>query len=313
MKRGSRQWRCRIDHGYKARIKILVKSLGIDNFSEEVNNEWIHLKDGPSTLTEEEYLRISTMFSPADYQPNKADDTQVSDPAFSRWISSNVKDHKVDGYSSIVISTKPGISSAPGDLTSQQMAMIAHIASIYGFDEIRVSHEQNIILPDIRKLDLYEVWEKLSNSELATANNGLLTDIITCPGGDYCSLANAKSIPIAHAIQQRFSDIETVHTIGELDLNISGCMNACAHHHIANIGILGVDKKGRECYQVTIGGEQGKVIGPSFSANEMPGVVENLLSTYQRYKEVDEKFINTVHRIGLAPFKEHLYPKAITK
>lgn len=204
----------------------------------------------------------------------------------------------------------------PGDVTSTQMEMVADWADEFGFGEIRIAHEQNLVLPDIRKGDLYALWQKASECGLATPNAGLLTDIIACPGGDYCSLANAKSIPIAQAIQQRFDNLDFVHDLGELSLNISGCMNACGHHHIGNIGILGVDKNGSEFYQITLGGAQGKksalgkVIGPSFSAEEVPAVVEQIIDIYTRYREPEELFVDTYQRIGVEPFREKVYSGA---
>ena len=236
-----------------------------------------------------------------------------SHPPFSRWVARNVVAHKVTGYASVVISTKPGASAPPGDVTAEQMDVIALLAEQFGFGEIRVAHEQNLVLPDVRKADLFNLWQALDLIGMATPNAGLLTDIIACPGGDYCSLANAKSIPIAQAIQQRFEDLDYLHDLGDISLNISGCMNACGHHHIGNIGVLGVDKNGSEFYQVTLGGSQGndsclgKVIGPAFSATEMPDVIEKVLATYKNYRELDETFLAVVQRIGLEPFKEHLY------
>ena len=308
----------RRDNKYKARIKILVKELGIDAFAHEVEEEWQYLKDGPAELTEEEYWRVAKSFAPPVYKP--ADELDLTfgshlstSEEFARWVSRNVHPHKVAGYASVILSTKPGMSSPPGDVTADQMDAVADMADTYGFGEIRIAHEQNIILPDIRKADLFEVWQKAVALGLATPNIGLLTDIIACPGGDYCALANAKSIPIAQSIQQRFEDLDYIHDLGELSLNISGCMNACGHHHIGNIGILGVDKNGSEWYQVTIGGAQGnnsslgKVIGPSFSAEQIPDVIEQLVETYIGHRELDEPFVQTVKRIGLDPFKSRVY------
>jgi len=195
------------------------------------------------------------------------------------------------------------------------MNAIANWADKYGFGEIRIAHEQNIVLPDVRKCDLFDLWQAAKTIGLATPNVGLLTDIIACPGGDYCSLANAKSISIAHAIQARFDSLDYLHDLGEISLNISGCMNACGHHHIGNIGILGVDKNGSEFYQITLGGAQGnnsqlgKVIGPSFSAHEVPDVIEKIVAVYCRYRELEESFIHTFHRIGIEPFRELAYEK----
>ncbi len=310
----------RRDNKYKARIKILVKALGIEAFACEVEEEWEQIKDGPAELTVEEYRRVAEHFLPPAYE--RLADTDLAygshllhSPEFARWVSRNVQPHKVAGYASVVLSTKPGVSAPPGDVTAEQMEQVADWAEAFGFGEIRVSHEQNLVLPDVRKADLFSLWKQASAAGLAAPNIGLLSDIIACPGGDFCSLANAKSIPIAQAIQQRFEDLDYLHDIGELSLNISGCMNACGHHHIGNIGILGVDKSGSEWYQVTIGGAQGKssalgkVIGPSFSAVQIPGVIECLVETYIDYREREELFVETVQRIGLEPFKERVYHK----
>ncbi len=308
----------RRDNKYKARIKILVKALGVEAFAREVEEEWQHIKDGPAELTEAEYRRVAAQFAPPAYAA--LDDADLGygsaltrDAAFARWAERNVQPHKVAGYAAVVLSTKPGPAMPPGDVSAEQMEGIAELAEHYGFGEIRIAHEQNLVLPDVRKADLYAVWQRASELGLTTPNIGLLTDIIACPGGDYCSLANAKSIPIAQAIQERFADLDHLHDLGELSLNISGCMNACAHHHIGNIGILGVDKNGSEWYQVTIGGAQGKasalgkVIGPAFGAEQIPEVIERLVDTFVAYREGDEPFVDTVQRIGLEPFKERVY------
>ncbi len=311
----------RRDNKYKARIKILVKALGADAFSAEVEEEWAYLKDGPSTLTTEEYERVAEFFQVGEYEPQIADapddDSNIDKTHFLQWCKRNVHGHKVPGYASVTLSTKPGAAVPPGDVTAAQMEQIAAWADRFGFGEVRVAHEQNIILPDIRKRDLYELWERAVTVGLATPNRGLLTDIIACPGGDYCSLANARSLPIAQAIAERFENLDYLNDLGELSLNISGCINACGHHHIGNIGILGVDKNGEEWYQVTIGGAQGndsvlgKVIGPSFRAEEMPDVVEHLIDTYVTYRIPQEPFIATVARIGIEPFKLSVYGEPV--
>ncbi|MFC2972931.1 nitrite/sulfite reductase [Azotobacter bryophylli] len=308
----------RRDNKYKARIKILVKALGVEAFAREVEEEWRHIKDGPAELTEAEYRRVAAFFAPPAYAT--LDDADLAygralagDPAFARWAARNLQAHKVPGYAAVVLSTKPGPAAPPGDVTAEQMEGVAELAERYGFGEIRVAHEQNLVLPDVRKADLHALWLRAQELGLATPNVGLLTDIISCPGGDYCALANAKSIPIAQAIQERFADLDHLHDLGELSLNISGCMNACGHHHIGNIGILGVDKNGSEWYQLTIGGAQGKasalgrVIGPSFEAGQIPDVIERLVETFLAYREGDEPFVDTVRRIGLEPFKERVY------
>ncbi|CAH0211487.1 Sulfite reductase [ferredoxin] [Pseudomonas sp. Bi70] len=310
----------RRDNKYKARIKILVKALGIEAFAREVEAEWQHIKDGPAELTDAEYQRVAATFAPPPYAALADTDLDfgtalAGDAGFARWVSRNVQPHKVPGYSSVVLSTKPGASLPPGDVTSAQMDAVAGLAERYGFGEIRVAHEQNLVLPDVRKTDLYALWQQAVSVGLGSANIGLLTDVIACPGGDYCALANAKSIPIAQAIQQRFEDAEALHALGDISLNISGCMNACGHHHIGNIGILGVDKNGSEWYQVTIGGAQGKasalgkVIGPSFSAAEVPEVIERLVETFDEQRQGDERFIDTVQRVGIEPFKARVYSK----
>ena len=239
------------------------------------------------------------------------------DEAFARWVSRNVMAHQVPGYVSVLLSTKPGISAPPGDVSAEQMEALADWSERYGFGEIRVAHEQNLVLPDVRKADLHALWTQAQAAGLGTANAGLLTDIIACPGGDFCALANAKSIPVAQAIQQRFDDLDYLHDLGDISLNISGCMNACGHHHIGNIGILGVDKNGSEWYQLTLGGSQGrqaalgKVIGPSFAAEQVPEVIERIVRTYVDYREVNEGFLDTFQRIGLEPFKERVYSREV--
>ncbi len=306
----------RRDNRYKARIKILVKSVGIESFSKEINEEWQLLKSGPTELTQVEYDRVAEFFMGEELENSDNDAYALAladDHEFAQWVKTNTHEHKHHNYSSVVISTKPGPTNPPGDMSSIQMRLVANLADDYGFNEIRVTHEQNVVLPDVLKNRLFDLWTILKTQQLASPTVGLLTDMITCPGGDYCALANAKSIPIAAQIQQRFDDLDFLHDIGTLSLNISGCMNACAHHHIANIGILGVDKKGTEWYQVTIGGKQGKdaqigkVIGPSFKAEAIPDVIEKLTHVYLLYRELDEGFSETVHRIGLTPFKEKIY------
>ena len=312
----------RRDNKYKARIKILVKALGIEAFAREVEEEWQHLKDGPAQLTGVEYERVASAFVPPDYRSLSNTDLEfgtclAENPTFARWVSRNVQPHKVPGYASVVLSTKPGIAAPPGDVTGEQMDAVAGWSEQFGFGEIRIAHEQNIVLPDVPKSDLFALWRLACEHGLGSANAGLLTDIIACPGGDFCALANAKSIPIAQGIQARFEDLDYLHDLGDISLNISGCMNACGHHHIGNIGILGVDKNGSEWYQITLGGAQGKnsalgkVIGPSFSSAEVPDVIERIIATFVRYRESEELFVDTLQRIGLEPFKEAVYPKLL--
>ncbi|WP_341707253.1 nitrite/sulfite reductase [Halopseudomonas sp.] len=309
----------RRDNKYKARIKILVKALGIEAFAREVESEWEHIKDGPAELTLDEYERVAASFLPPAYSPQLAVDLEFGsalarDAEFARWVQRNAHAHKQQGYVSVTLSTKPGADMPPGDVTAEQMEQVALMAERFGFGEIRVAHEQNLVLPDVAKADLYALWQQACEFGLATPNIGLLTDVIACPGGDYCSLANAKSIPVAQAIQQRFADPELLQDLGEISLNISGCMNACGHHHIGNIGILGVDKNGSEWYQLTIGGAQGKrsalgkVIGPAFSAEDVPDVIAQLVEVYREQRVGIERFVDTVERIGLAPFKARVYP-----
>ena len=304
---------------YKARIKILVKALGINEFRNQVEAEWTHLKDGANTITEAELARVAKHFEAMPYENLPANDASfdaalASNPAFAAWVKRCVHAHKQPGYRAVTLSLKPH-GQAPGDITSEQMWAVADLADQYSFGELRSSHEQNLILADVKLSDLLPLWEKARANGLATPNIGLLTDIICCPGGDFCSLANAKSIPIAKAIQNQFDDLDYLHDIGDIELNISGCMNACGHHHVGHIGILGVDKDGSEWYQVTIGGKQGNdasigsVIGPSFSAEEMPGVVQKLIEVYIKERTPEERFIDTVRRIGVVPFKAHVYAK----
>jgi sulfite reductase (NADPH) hemoprotein beta-component len=312
----------RRDNAYKARIKILVKALGIEEFRRQVEEEWQFMKDGPNTIDEKELQRVAQYFDVMPYQTLPAYDAGFdaaisSNPAFAAWVKRCVHAHKQSGYRAVTLSLKPH-GHAPGDATSEQMRVVADLAEQYSFGELRVSHEQNLILTDVRLSDLLPLWEKARVHGLATPNIGLLTDIICCPGGDFCSLANAKSIPIAEAIQRQFDQLDYLHDIGDIELNISGCMNACGHHHVGHIGILGVDKDGSEWYQVSIGGKQGNdaslgtVIGPSFSAQEMPGVVQRLIDVYLRERQDEERFIDTVRRIGVEPFKQHVYAQDAT-
>ncbi|WP_020181755.1 nitrite/sulfite reductase [Methylotenera sp. 1P/1] len=307
----------RRDNAYKARIKILVKALGIEEFKQQVEAEWVHIKDGPNTITEAELHRVAQHFEPMPYETLPAHDAGfdsaiASNPAFSSWVKRCTHAHKQPGYRAVTLSLKPH-GKPPGDISSEQMQIVADLADAYSFGELRASHEQNLILADVKLSDLFAIWEKARAAGLATPNIGLLTDMICCPGGDFCSLANAKSIPIAEAIQMQFDNLDYLHDIGDLELNISGCMNACGHHHVGHIGILGVDKDGSEWYQVTIGGKQGNdasigtVIGPSFSAEEMPGVVQRLIEVYLKERTDEERFIDTVRRLGIAPFKAHVY------
>jgi sulfite reductase (NADPH) hemoprotein beta-component len=311
----------RRDNIYKARIKILVKELGVEKFRAEVAAEWAHLKDGPSTITQAEIDRVSSFFVDPAYESlpavsAKFEHAQAEQKGFANWVKRNVFHHKRPGYAAVTLSLKKtGI--APGDATDAQLDAVADLADEYSFGEVRVSHEQNLILADVKQDDLLPVWLRAKAIGFATPNIGLLTDIIACPGGDFCSLANAKSIPVAEAIQRRveekLGDLDYLHDVGDLQLNISGCMNACGHHHVGHIGILGVDKHGEEFYQVSIGGSQGlgaslgKVIGPSFAQEDMADVVEKLVGTYIDLRIEDERFIDTVKRLGIEPFKTRVY------
>jgi len=313
----------RRDNIHKARIKILVKALTPERFQAEVEAEWAHLRDGPATLTKEEVRRVEARFTRPIYERLPEEDPVYRsklavEPGFAAWAKRNVNPHKVPGYATVTLSLKK-TGSPPGDMTAGQMDAVADLADRYSQGELRVSHEQNLIFADVREKDLHALWLEAKALGLATPNVGLLTNIIACPGGDFCSLANAKSIPVAQAIQERFDDLDHVHDIDELDLNISGCMNSCGHHHVGHIGILGVDKNGEEWYQISIGGNQGltrpgapaalgKVIGPSVARERIPDVVEELIEVYlERRESEEERFIDVVWRIGIEPFKERVY------
>jgi sulfite reductase (NADPH) hemoprotein beta-component len=316
----------RRDNIHKARIKILVKERGPEAFRREVEEEWSNLRDGPETLIPEEIARIAERFTRPAHASLPAHSAVVerqleSDRAFAAWHRRNVHAHKIPGYAAVTLSLKK-TGVPPGDVSSAQMDAIAALADRYSFGELRVSHEQNLIFADVAQDDLVELWPALRALGLATPNVGLLTNIISCPGGDFCSLANARSIPIAESIQRRFDDLDFLFDVGEVDLNISGCMNACGHHHVGHIGILGVDKNGEEFYQIEVGGNQGetrpgakaalgKVLGPSFAGAEVPDAIERLVRCYlDRRDSEEERFIDTIHRIGTEPFKASLYGKA---
>jgi sulfite reductase (NADPH) hemoprotein beta-component len=308
----------RRDNIWKARIKILVRSLGAEEFARQVEEEFASLAGGPSTVPDEEYQRVAAHFVPFAYVQGLGDAIETyGDKAFTRWIERNVRAHRVAGYRAVVLSLKK-TGTAPGDATAEQMEQVAGWSERYGFGELRVSHEQNLVLPDVRVDQLFTLWQEVRAAGLATPNIGLLTDIIACPGGDFCGLANAKSIPIAKAIQHRFDDLDYVYDIGEINLNISGCINSCGHHHVGHIGILGVDKDGSEWYQVSIGGADGsaaghgrnavgRIIGPSFAADEVPEVIAQLIGVYVARRDEGERFIDTVARLGLEPFKQGVY------
>lgn len=310
----------RRDNKHKARIKILVRALTPEVFAEKVEAEWAQIKDGPSTVTEAEITRLKSFFTEPEYaalaETDAVFEQQKADhPLFANWVKRNVTPHKKPGYAAVTLSLKKtGI--APGDATWEQMETMAAMAERYSFGELRVSHEQNIVLADVRQSDLHALWQDAKQHGFATPTLGLLTDMICCPGGDFCALANAKSIPIAQQIQERFSDLDYLYDIGDLDLNISGCMNACGHHHVGNIGILGVDKKGAEFYQVSIGGSSGidatlgNILGPSFSEDSIADAIEKIVDVYVENRSEEERFIDTYRRIGIEPFKQKVYANA---
>ncbi len=307
----------RRDNSFKARIKILVNQIGIEKFTELVEEEWRQIRDGALQLSTEEIGRIAACFAPPKYEELDAHVPEfearcAESSAFRIWAQTNVAPHKQPGYSIVNLSLKPA-GGTPGDLSAEQMAAVADLAERYSFEEIRVSHRQNLVLPHVKRADLYPLWEKLSALELATPNIGLVSDTICCPGLDYCGLATARSIPIAQQISERFVDLDRMHQIGEVQIKISGCINACGHHHVGHIGILGLEKAGEEFYQVTLGGAAdedaalGAVVGRGFSAGEVVDAVETILETYVTLREEGERFIETLRRIGLDPFKERLY------
>ena len=317
----------RRDNLYKARIKILVKALGPEEFARQVEGEWAHIQNTDDNFTQTEWDRVAKHFTKPTYKTLSALTTEqliASTPesekaAFARWLERNVKSHQVAGYASVILSLKPHGTVAPGDATVAQMNAIADLSDQYSFGELRVTHEQNLVLADVEQSKLLALWQAAKQQHVALPNIGLLTDIIACPGGDFCSLANAKSLPIAKAIQERFDNLDYLFDLGDISLNISGCINSCGHHHVGNIGVLGVDKDGEEWYQITLGGEQGndaaigKVIGPSFYADEIPDVVTNIINTYVEHRADDESFIDAYRRIGVTPFKEASYKNAKKK
>jgi sulfite reductase (NADPH) hemoprotein beta-component len=307
----------RRDNLFKSRIKILVAAVGPAKFAEAVEAEWNQIKDGPLTLPAAEVARIEAMFRPPDYAsadpfPPEIVAKRLEVPAFAGWMRSNVTAHRQPGYAIVTLSLKPN-GGIPGDATAEQMDAIADLADEASYGEIRVTHAQNLVLPHVQRSDLPTLWERLRNLGLATPNIGLVGDIIACPGLDYCSLATARSIPIAQRLSARFADPERQRRIGELAIKISGCINACGHHHVGHIGILGVDKKGEEYYQVTLGGSAdesasiGDIVGPAFSSDSVVDAVETILDVYLERRQDGERFIDTYRRVGQAPFKEKLY------
>jgi sulfite reductase (NADPH) hemoprotein beta-component len=311
----------RRDNKFKARIKILVHEIGIDKMREEVEAEYALVKGGQLTLPQAELDRISEYFKSPEFELVNATQLDIArekaaDPAYGEWLERNLHSHRAPGYASVTISLKP-IGGAPGDCTADQMDVIANLAERYSFDELRVTHEQNLVLPHVRVGDLRDIYDALVAAGLATGNVGLITDMITCPGLDFCSLANARSIPIAQEISRKFADTGRQWEIGDLKIKISGCINACGHHHAGHIGILGVEKKGTELYQISVGGDGtehaaiGDILGHGFVAEDVPDAIERLVDTYiARRSGADEPFIAAYRRLGDAPFKEALYGNA---
>ncbi len=310
----------RRDNKYKARIKILVHEIGADAFKQEVEAEYAK-RPHPSTEVEERELkRIAAYFAAPDFEklPRWSpafEEARLANPAFARWAKNNLGPHHADGYAIVNISLKPD-GGIPGDATSEQMRVMADLAERYSFDELRVSHAQNIVLPHVKLADVFTIWQALEAAGLAAANYGLAGDIIACPGLDYCALATARSIPVAQSISRKFADSKRQDEIGKLKINISGCINACGHHHVGHIGILGLDKKGEEFYQITLGGSSaenasiGTILGPGFAGHEVADAIETILDTYLKLREPDEEFLATYRRLGAKPFKEALYATA---
>ena len=307
----------RRDNIHKARIKIIVNQMGIDRYRELVDKEWELTKNGPLKVPEDEVARIKAYFAPPPYE-KLADRTaelaalRKADRSFDRWVRGNMVEHKVPGYAIVNVSLKaPG--RVPGDITADTMDAVADLADRYSFGEIRVNHRQNLVLVDVKQSELHELWQKLVALELATPNLGLLTDIICCPGLDYCALANARAIPIAQDIAHAFSDLDEIQRIGNFTINISGCMNACGHHHVGHIGILGVDKRGEEFFQLTLGGSSdqhaslGDRLGPGLPQAAVPGAIRKIVDTYFTMRAHDERFIDTYRRVGIEPFKASVY------
>ena len=310
----------RRDNIHKARIKILVHQIGPEEMRKRVEREFAEIRaSGTLQLPEAEMQRIAAYFAPpsfeelADTSPG-LERAKKSDPAFANWLKTNVDAHKVPGYAIATISLKP-VGQTPGDCSSEQMEALADLMDEFSQPEIRVTHEQNLVLPHVRKRDLYTIWRKLDALDLGTGNHGLATDIISCPGLDYCDLANARSINIAKEIARRFADLERQHDLGELKIKISGCINACGHHHVGHIGILGVDRKGVESYQILLGGSGaedaslGEILGPGFDSEGIADAVENVVATYTKLRHSGERLLDTYRRVGPAPFKERLYAR----
>ena len=308
----------RRDNIYKARIKILVHEIGADEYRRQVEEEFLHVKTLGIDPPAEEFARINAFFAPPQWEEGLSDELDLSDPDFKLWVDQNVFAHKAPGYAIATISLKP-VGGIPGDASAEQIDLMADLAETYSFDELRVTHAQNIVLPHVRKADLHTIWQKLDAAGLATANLDLISDIIACPGLDYCSLANARSIPVAQKITDRFADLDRQRDLGEVKLKISGCINACGHHHAGHIGILGVDKKGEENYQLSFGGSGAedaslaRIVGPGFTEDGVVDAVETALETYRSLRAPGERFLDTYRRVGLDPFKAALYPAGAHK
>ncbi len=302
----------RRDNMYKARIKILIHELGADAYREQVEEEFAHIKELGIDPPAAELARISAMFAPPAFDAYASDTVDRSDPDFAVWVDQNVAAHKQPGFAIATISLKPK-GGIPGDASADQIELMADLAERYSFDELRVTHSQNIVLPHVRKADLAKLWVALAEAGLAEPNLDLVSDIIACPGLDYCSLANARSIPLAQKIQTRFADLDRQRELGELKLKISGCINACGHHHAGHIGILGVDKKGTENYQLLLGGSGAedvslaKITGPGFDEDGIVDAIERVTDKYLGVREEGERFLDTYRRIGMEPFKEAIY------
>ncbi|KZY57088.1 sulfite reductase [Erythrobacter sp. HI0063] len=302
----------RRDNKYKARIKILVHELGAEEYTRQVEEEFQHLLDSGVEPPFAELERIRTFFADPDFETGAKEDIDRSDPDFALWVDRNTIPHKQAGYVSAVISLKP-VGGIPGDATAEQMRVMADLGERYSFDELRVMHTQNVVLPHVRKADLHALWTALDEAGLGSPNLDTIEDIIACPGLDYCSLANARSIPVAQKIAQRFAETKKTATLGQLKLKISGCINACGHHHAGHIGILGVDRKGVENYQLSLGGSEAedvslaKITGPGFDEDGIVDAVETVTGVYEREREGEERFLDTYRRIGMGPFKEALY------
>ena len=307
----------RRDNIYKARIKILVNDVGQEEFGKQVEVEWKSIKEGVLKLEQKDIDYAKSFFTSPTYDNRAVDDNSFSEAKksnkdFSNWANRNLYAHKISGYQAVIISLKAP-SVAPGDATDEQMDNIADLSDQYSFSEIIVTHDQNLVLPHVKQGDLFSLWQALDKQNLATSNIGLLTDMICCPGLDFCSLANAGSIPIAKQINEKFDDMDYLHDIGDIKIKMSGCMNACGHHHVGHIGILGVDKKGEEFYQLTLGGSSendaslGDRLGPAIAKTEVANVIGKLLDVYIRLREENERFLDTYRRVGIDPFKENVY------